>query len=99
MGVVLVFFQDMLQIWNIVIRIGFFMSPILFRGQLVQKKLPALMYLNPLSGIINNGRSVLMYGEQPDWMMMLFGFIYAFIILFIGLFIHKRVAPYASELV
>lgn len=93
------FFQDMLQIWNIVIRIGFFMSPILFRGQMFQNKVPILMYLNPLSGIINNGRAVLMYGEQPDWSMMLFGFLYAFVILFIGLFLHKRISPYTSELI
>lgn len=93
------FFNDIGQIWNIVVRFGFFLSPILFRGELFDEKVPFLNYLNPISGIINNTREVLLFAKLPDWQMMGFDFAYAFVILGIGLLMLQKLSPKASELV
>ena len=65
-------FKDISQIWNIIVGFGFFLSPILYRGELFTQKLKFLDYLNPISGIINNARNVLMFQKHPDWNMLLF---------------------------
>lgn len=91
-------FKDIMQIWNIVVGFGFFLSPILYRGDLFSEKLRFLDYLNPISGIINNARNVLMFQTNPDWQMLLFDIGYASIILLIGLILLKRISPKASEL-
>lgn len=93
------FFNDINQIWNIVVRFGFFLSPILFRGDLFAEKVPFLNYANPISGIINNTREVLLFKKSPDWQMMGFDFVYALVILGIGLILLKKLSPKASELV
>ncbi len=91
-------FKDIMQIWNIVVGFGFFLSPILYRGDLFSEKLRFLDYLNPISGIINNARNVLMFQANPDWQMLLFDIGYASLILIIGLMLLKRISPRASEL-
>ncbi|HNP17401.1 MAG TPA: ABC transporter permease [Fulvivirga sp.] len=91
-------FKDILQIWGIIVGFGFFLSPILYRGDLFSKKLPALDYLNPIAGIINNARNILMFGQNPNWELLAFDIVYALIILLIGLLILKKVSPRASEL-
>lgn len=92
-------FQDINQVWNIVVRFGFFLSPILFRGDLFEEKVPILNYLNPISGIIYNTRDILLFNQLPDWEMMAFDFCYAGLILLVGIFLHNRISPRASELV
>ena len=91
-------FQDIQNIWNIVVMFGFFLSPILYRGKVIEQKLPLLIYFNPISGIIINLRKVLLYNARPDLKLLAFDFLYAFLILSIGLFLYKRIAKYASEL-
>lgn len=91
-------FKDIMQIWNIVVGFGFFLSPILYRGELFSQKLRFLDYLNPISGIINNTRNVLMFQTVPDWEMLLFDIGYASLILMIGLYLLRRISPKASEL-
>lgn len=91
-------FKDVTQIWNIVVGFGFFLSPILYRGDLFSQRLQFMDYVNPISGIITNARNVLMFQSNPDWMMLLFDMGYALIIFAIGLLLLKNISPKASEL-
>ncbi len=91
-------FKDINQVWGIVISFGFFLSPILYRGELFDEKLPWLNYFNPISGIINNARDILLYARYPDWYMLIFDFAYALLILGVGLFLLRKLGPRASEL-
>ncbi len=91
-------FKDITQIWNIVVGFGFFLSPILYRGDLFSTKLPILDYLNPIAGIINNSRNILMFATNPNWEMLLFDLAYATAIFIIGLMVLKKISPRASEM-
>lgn len=92
-------FKDINQIWELVLGFGFFLSPIFLRGDLFTEKLAFLKYINPIYGIITNGRSILMYNEMPDWNLFFFDMAYALLLLFIGLYLLKNVSYRASELV
>jgi len=92
-------FKDMTQIWGIIVTYGFFLSPILFRGELFARELPLLIYINPISGIINNSRAVLLNASPPDWNMLMFDMAYASVLLIIGVILLNRLSPRASELI
>ena len=91
-------FKDITQIWTIVVGFGFFLSPILYRGDLFSTKLPVLDYLNPIAGIINNSRNILMYDKMPNWGMYGFDMAYACLIFAVGLFVLNKYSARASEL-
>src|SRR5690606_2253594 len=91
-------FKDISQIWGIVVQFGFFLSPILIRGDLFESKLPALNYLNPMAGNIINTRYTLMEYQNPDWLLIIWCFLYAVLLLFLGLAVFKKYSPRASEL-
>ncbi|QSE98401.1 ABC transporter permease [Fulvivirga lutea] len=90
-------FKDIEPIWGIVVGFGFFLSPILYRGDLFSAKLPILDYLNPIAGIINNARNILMFEQPPNWDMLLYDTGYAIILFLIGIYILNKYSDRASE--
>lgn len=92
-------FKDISQVWNIIVSFGFFLSPILYRGKIFDEKLPFLNYANPISGVINNVRDILMYSSAPNWPMLGFDMAYATGILLLGLLLLRRLGPRAGELI
>lgn len=90
-------FKDIEPIWGIIVGFGFFLSPILYRGDLFSTKLPVLDYLNPIAGIINNARNILMFQSPPDWTMMAYDMIYAILLFLVGLYFLKKYSARASE--
>lgn len=91
-------FKDINQVWTIIMNFGFFLSPILYRGKIFDKKLPLLNYCNPIAGIVINTRNALFYGQPPDWSLMSFDYVYAIVLILLGLILLKRLAPRAAEL-
>lgn len=90
-------FKDIEPIWGIVVGFGFFLSPILYRGDLFSEKLPVLDYLNPIAGVINNARNILMFQQPPDWSMLLYDMTYATALFLIGLHLLNKYSARASE--
>jgi ABC-type polysaccharide/polyol phosphate export permease len=59
--------------------------------------IPGLLYLNPIAGIIINSRDVIMYGKEPDWFVAAYDFMYAGVVLVVGLVIFKKYFHKAIE--
>lgn len=89
--------KDITQIWSVIVGIGFWLSPILFKLDTFRQALPFLEYINPISGIIINARSVLMYAKPPEWNLFWFDFAYALVLLALGLLLLNRLGSKASE--
>lgn len=90
--------KDINQIWTIIITMGFWISPILFKAELFRENLPGVDFLNPMAGVIINIRNVLMYNQPPDWALMGIDFMYGIVFFVIGLALLKRLGPKSSEL-
>ncbi|MCK4568780.1 MAG: ABC transporter permease [Bacteroidales bacterium] len=91
-----VYLKDISQLWELVLLLMFWINPIFFAKQKIFNMFPALLYANPLAGIIINSRDVLIYGKEPDWLLVGYNFFYASIILAVGLwsfnkFFHKAI--------
>jgi ABC-type polysaccharide/polyol phosphate export permease len=89
--------NDITQIWMVIVSIGFWLSPILFKLEVFRDALPGVDYINPIAGIIINARSVLLYQNQPDWGLFFFGWVYAIALLMIGLLLLNKLGSKAAE--
>ena len=89
--------NDITQIWTVIVSIGFWLSPILFKLEVFREALPGVDYINPISGIIINARNVLLYQTQPDWGLFFFGWVYAISLLMIGLLLLNKLGSKAAE--
>ncbi len=92
-----VYLKDISQVWDLVLLLMFWINPIFFAKQKVFEMIPGLLYLNPIAGIIINSRDVIMYGKEPDWFVAAYDFMYAGVVLLIGLVIFKRYFHKAIE--
>jgi ABC-type polysaccharide/polyol phosphate export permease len=86
-GLYLPDFRGMLQ--NL-IRAGFFLSTGLLKGNAVPRgKLSVLIHLNPLSGIFDSFRAVIMRGRAPRALDVLYPLALGIILLFVGLAVYR----------
>lgn len=92
-----VLFKDITQIWSIIISLGFWISPILFKLDVLRKNLPGIDYINPMSGIIINARLVVIENQMPEWDLFTWSFLYSFFFLFIGFYLLKNIGSKAAE--
>ncbi|MEJ8804060.1 ABC transporter permease [Pontibacter sp. H249] len=89
--------KDINQVWQVVSTFLFFLSPIFYKLVSFREALPNFDYANPLAGIIINARNVMMYNSQPDMELLLFDFMYAIFLLFIGLILLNKLGSKAAE--
>jgi ABC-type polysaccharide/polyol phosphate export permease len=89
--------KDIQQIWMIIIGLGFWISPILFKLDTFRAALPGLDYLNPISSIIINARNVVLYNRLPEWDLFIWGFIYSIFFLLIGTYFLNKLGSKAAE--
>lgn len=62
-----VFLRDIGQITSILSTVMLFVSPIFFPIERMPESLRGLVYLNPISVIVDAVRAVVLFGEMPDW--------------------------------
>jgi len=91
-------FSDISQIWGVFVQFLFFLSPIIYDTSLFLEKLPFMVYLNPICGIIINFRQAVFYHSGLDWPLFLWTLLYSLGVLGLGAIMLKKIAPKASEL-
>ena len=92
-----VLFKDISQIWTIIVGIGFWISPIFFKLEILRQNLPGVDFINPMSGIIINARHVIIDNKLPEWNLFIWSFIYSLFFLVIGLYFLKNIGSKAAE--
>lgn len=58
-------FRDVGYLWNIVLQIGFWMTPIIYLDLMVPERWRWIVWVNPVGRIIGDARRVLIYGWWP----------------------------------
>jgi len=94
---VYIFFKDIDQVWTIVNLVIFWTSPLFARGDMIAQKIPFLPYVNPVFGIMQNFRAVVIQGVMPNFFFLAYNFLYAFVVMYIGLYLFKKYAHKAVE--
>lgn len=89
--------KDISQIWMVVTSFLFFLSPIFYKLSTFKEALPTFDYVNPIAGIIINARRVMMEHLPPDFRLLAFDYVYAMILLLLGLTFLNRLGSKAAE--
>ena len=89
--------KDISQIWMVFTSFLFFLSPIFYKLETFNEKLPNFEYGNPIAGIIINARRVMMDGKKPVFELMGFDFCYAVFLLLIGIIFLNKLGARAAE--
>lgn len=92
-----IFFRDISKIWEMFLLGMFWINPIFYAKAVIFEHFPALMYINPLAGIIINTRNGLLYGMMPDWNILAYDMFYAAVVFVIGLVVFKKYFYKAAE--
>jgi lipopolysaccharide transport system permease protein len=94
-----VYYRDLTQIWNVLIQIGFFLSPIVYPLSTVPAEYVDYYMLNPMTSVIQMYRDVLLYHQLPHAGGIAFTFAAGLAITIIGSDIfHRLERRFAEEI-
>jgi lipopolysaccharide transport system permease protein len=85
-----VFYRDVRHLITLIIQLWFYATPIIYPITVVPEQFQTLYFLNPMAGVIEAYRSVMLYGTAPDNTFILSSVV-AFVILLVGYWFFKRV--------
>ncbi|MCA9968836.1 MAG: ABC transporter permease [Anaerolineales bacterium] len=85
-----VFYRDIQHIFTLVLRIWFYACPIIYPVDRIPEAYRTLYFLNPMSGILEAYRAVLLNGQMPDATLGTAAIV-SFVLLAAGYWFFKRV--------
>lgn len=94
-----VYYRDLNQIWEVVMQLGFFLSPVVYPISTVPEKYLSYYMLNPVTQIMQIYRQSLLYAETPSALSLAFILLSAIVIIMLGSAIFRRLERrFAEEL-
>ena len=94
-----VYFRDLEYILNIIVMIWFYLTPIVYKIEMIPENFRFWFYLNPMTGIINFYRDILYYKRMPSFNSFGGILIYGIIMIIIGYFVFEKLQKnFAEEL-
>lgn len=96
-SVIYIFLDDIIHIWDMISFAGFWLTPILYAKAVIFEKLPFLLYLNPVAGLVINIREAIFYNRTPDIFFVFYNLIYAGLFFLIGHYLINKYGHYATE--
>jgi len=80
-----VYLRDLSQFIGIIITIALFVSPVFYPTSLAPAIIKPVIYLNPISLIVDEVRNALVFGKLPDFMALTVYYICAILVFIAGL--------------
>jgi lipopolysaccharide transport system permease protein len=92
-------FRDLNHIWELLLQIGFWITPIIYPLSIVPSKFHPLIFLNPMARIINDSRNALIYHSMPSLRHHIISIVFVLAVFAIGYGIFKKMEKkFAEEL-
>jgi lipopolysaccharide transport system permease protein len=79
-----VFVRDISQVVGVFSQVLMFMSPVFFPASKIPAAYQGVFRANPLTGIIEQARAVLVFGKQPDWNSLMLQVLVALVVCAVG---------------
>lgn len=92
-----VYYRDLNQIWDVVLQVGFFLSPIIYPPSLVPVKYEFYYMLNPITRLINMYRDIFLTGTIPKISDFGIVIIFGLVIFFIGTTVFRKLSRRFAE--
>jgi len=84
------YLRDLAQVFNLLFQVWFYATPIVYPLSMVPERLKQLIYLNPLTGLIESYRSIVLGGKLPTQTYQLLFTIFACLCLLTGYYTFKK---------
>lgn len=85
-----VYFRDLEEVWNVVNQLVFFSIPVIYPMEIVPQNLLKIYILNPLVGLLNAYRDVMIHGRLPNFYDLGYVMSISLALLVIGHIIFKK---------
>lgn len=86
-----VFFRDFKHLISIVMQIWFYLTPVIYKADMIPEKYRNLLWLNPVGHIIKNIQDVVIFGHSPGLMELLGNAIWTLVIFYISVMVFKHI--------
>ena len=93
-----VFYRDVRSFLVLGLQLWFYASPIIYPVTMVPEQLRALYFLNPMAGVIEGYRAVILYSKLPGNYLLLSAVV-SFVIFIVGYWLFKRVEFQFADIV
>jgi len=90
LGSMNVYYRDIQPIWHVIIRVGFFATPIFYSLDIFPNDIQNLLWINPLVGIMEISRALTIDSAMPGFIYIIYTFVVSIGILVVGFAIFKR---------
>ena len=89
-----VFFRDIENITDFILKLIYYITPVFYATDLIKgTKFEILFNINPMTIIVNSYRDILINHANPNFINLLLVLIFSLLILFLGIFIFKKLEP------
>ncbi|MCX9073312.1 MAG: ABC transporter permease [Candidatus Methanoperedens sp.] len=92
-----VYYRDLNQIWEVLLQMGFFLSPIVYPLSQIPDKYIFYYMLNPITRIIEMYRNVLLRGDIPGLIDFCVVILSGILFLIIGSWLFRKLSPRFAE--
>lgn len=92
-----VYYRDLNQIWDVIMQMGFFLSPVVYPLSTVPEKYLPYYMLNPITVVIQMYRDILLNHTAPAYWDLTFAFMAGVFVIFIGSAIFNRLERRFAE--
>ena len=75
----------------------FYATPILYQTTLFPEKVRWILYLNPLTEIVEGYRDIFLYHQIPGFNALVYMIVVAFLVFIIGMFIFRKLEKGFAE--
>ncbi|OFV89222.1 MAG: hypothetical protein A3J75_07745 [Acidobacteria bacterium RBG_16_68_9] len=90
-------FRDIGYLWNIVLQVGFWVTPILYSELMIPERWRWIVWWNPIARIISDSRRVVVYGVWPGARGLLITTMYSLGICILGAAVFRRLQARVVE--
>jgi lipopolysaccharide transport system permease protein len=96
---IIVFFRDMRFVVPLVIQVWMYATPVIYPVELVPERLWPYYFVNPMAGVIDGYRRVLLMGQPPRPLAVLLGALVSFLLLVLSYTCFKRAEHLFADLI
>lgn len=96
-SVLFIKFRDLAHIWDVLLQIGFWITPIIYPVSLIPEQYHRLVYLNPLARVIEYSRAVFIQGHIPAFNLNVILLMVVTIIFIFGIFFFQKLESSIPE--
>ncbi|MFC1655432.1 ABC transporter permease [Patescibacteria group bacterium] len=90
LAVMYIKFRDLSHIWDVLLQVGFWMTPIIYPVSMIPESYHRLVYLNPLARVIEYSRTIFIQGHVPAINLNLVLLFMTILLFILGVFLFQR---------